>query len=458
MKVRDGFATLFLAAALLALSGRAGAAPLGVDCAAFEVVPGQRTSHGGQPAAVGRYYYTDVMRFDVAVNPLRLEEPWRKHVLETTPRLPGSVLVVECGVEMKGRPYPRIWDSASAGRLSITRASVITGGNRQLTSFRNSREELDAFSPRRLAFQPDPTGKTYVGNEDPALFFRCAAVGGDFSRLPRPYDHETRAGLYDRGSEIHVSKTVLVPGRTPARRLTDDFQDWTKEKLGHEAFFTCFQSPMRERIDAAQAVFINRFTLSARQRDAAWAPNPELYQEPPASAGRGGASPGAAPTGASLTIEPAPDAGRAALSRFGQRQAEVDGVVREKVAAALKDLPTPPRVDPEPAREQPAPERNCRMVPQDRGTVARSGGARTQAEALSLARARIPAACTPTGSSSCDRYPDMPPGTKNFLADFKKHVRNPQWKYGCDVRYTCPHHVRRVCDGTPAPPGGASRQ
>lgn len=138
-------------------------------------------------------------------------------------------------------------------------------------------------------------------------------------------------------------------------------------------------------------------------------------------------------------------------------QPQLDDAVHRWLDATLQAQVQP--VQPVKAQAfQPKPsEDKCRMVPDKRSSFTLATGF-TTAEATANAKGRVPPNCSATGKTLCDRYADMHfASNKDFLAAFKKHMREPKWKYSCSANYTCPTE-KRVCDGGPRLGAGASRQ
>jgi hypothetical protein len=140
-------------------------------------------------------------------------------------------------------------------------------------------------------------------------------------------------------------------------------------------------------------------------------------------------------------------------------QPETDRTVQSWLEAVLATQvqPAPPvKASPAPASPK---EEKCRMVPDNRGLFTLATGYSPN-EALSAAKARIPPQCSGAGKTVCERYADMKWGSNSeFLPAFKKHMRDPKWKYSCSAPYTCSHHQKRVCEGgAPKGTGAASRQ
>jgi hypothetical protein len=188
----------------------------------------------------------------------------------------------------------------------------------------------------------------------------------------------------------------------------------------------------------------------------------------PGMAGRDRGKKAVAPTPPSRDTTPKETAKESAeklASSMAKVQPELDKTVQARVAPVLQHVvDAAEREEKEKARAVKAAaaksqtEGNCRMVPDDRGLFAGST-AKSPAEGIAAAKSRIPANCSATGKTYCNRFADMPfASNKDFLPAFKKHMRDPQWKHQCYAAYTCAHHQKRVCDAPAGRTGEASRQ
>lgn len=426
-----GLALLALAAAPSAWASYAGS-----DCSALEVVPGKRTTFNGKPMAVGRFYYSDPIPFDYDYDQNKLAEAFRRQVLASTPRLPGGRLVVNCYIAKEHTPHKLRGSAASEGRLNFSGGYPSDADH--AAGFLDHLDDLPAYQPQRLDFRPrkEEVQRLDKASEDKRpLHMRCVAIPMESHRDPP---------AFTRGSEIHMTKLMVVQGRHPWYRIRDEFKDWMRNALGYNAHHVCIQGLDRESVETRLAVFLNRYNTSAVVREAAFTPTQaafELAQPSRASAAGGRASPG-------LTIEPArPTPQQMAIAKFEKQLPAFDRSVNNELDTALKSAPKP--VPPASAQQKAADKKpeNCRMEPDNRGLSTRTTGHATQAAALADARSRVPASCTPTGKTYCDRFADIPGGNKDFLVNFRKHVKDPQYKFSCGAYYTCAHHQRRVCDG-----------